>query len=73
MEILSELYKIAKLDERAKAIGIKPENPPIGLQQSNSNQSTYSVQSSTPFQGIVGTSTLSDTIKVKIEKLDIPD
>ena len=41
MEIPSELYKIAKLDERAKAIGIKPENPPIGIQQPNSNQSTY--------------------------------
>ena len=87
MEIPSELYKIAKLDERAKAISIKPENPPIGIQQPNSNQSTYissnitkpkmpdtrySVQSSTPFQGIIGTSTLSDAIRGE-KKLDIPD
>ena len=88
MEIPSELFKLAKLDERPKAIGIKAENPPIGLQQPNSNQSSYiasnitkpkmpdtgySVQSSTPFDRIVGTSTLSDTLRLKKEKLDIPD
>ena len=37
MEISSELFKIAKLNERAKPIGIKADNPTINLQQPNSS------------------------------------
>ena len=35
IDIPSELLKIAKLDERAKPIGVKADNPTINLQQPN--------------------------------------
>ena len=78
MDIPPEVIKIAKLDEKPKAINMKADTTHLGLQQPNPNQSSYNpsniskpVQSSGQFQGIVGTAMLSDTLKLKKEKLDV--
>ena len=86
MEIPSELLKVAKLDERAKLIGIKADNLTINLQQPNlppflgTNTSKpkmpdtgYHSASSGAFHGIIGTSTLTDTFRLKQENWDIQD
>ena len=86
MEIPSELLKIAKLNERAKPIGLKADNPTINLQQPNlppflgTNPSKpktpdtgYHSASSGTFHRIIGTSTLTDTLRLKKENLDIQD
>ena len=41
MDIPPELIKIAKLDEKPKAINMKDDTTHLGLQQSNPNQSSY--------------------------------
>ena len=78
MDIPPELIKIAKLDEKPMAINTKADTMHLDLQQPNPNQSSYNpsniskpVQSSRQFQGIVGTAMLSDTLKLKKEKLDV--
>ena len=86
MEIPSELIKIAKLNERPKPIAVKAENPTINLQQPNpppfigTNPSKpktpdtgYHTASNGTFHGIVGTSTLTDTLRLTKENLDIQD
>ena len=77
MDIPPELIKIAKLDEKSKSINTKSNSTHLGLQQPNPNQSSYNpsniskpVQSSGQLQGIVGNSTLSDTLNMKREKID---
>ena len=85
-EIPSELLKIAKLNERPKPIGVKVDNPTINLQQPNPSPflrtdpskpkmpdtGCHSASSGT-FYGIIGTSTLSDMLRLKKENLDIQD
>ena len=78
MDIPPELIKIAKLDEKPKAINMKADTMHLGLQQPNPNQYSYNpsniskpVQSSGQFQGIIETAMLSDTLKLKKEKLDV--
>ena len=86
MEIPSELLKIAKLDERPKPIVVKADNPTINLQQPNPSpflgtnpskpkmpDTGYHSASRGTFHGIVGTSTLTDKLRLKKENLDIQD
>ena len=81
MEIPNELLKIARMDEPKPVAVKLLDTPTINLQQPNPNALAHASShfvatlktkmpdcnypSTGTFQGIVGTSTLSDTLKIK--------
>ena len=86
MEIPSELIKIAKLNERPKPISVKADNSTINIQQPNLHpfigthpskpkmpDTGYHSASSGTFHRIIGTSTLTDMLRLKKENLDIQE